>query len=178
MKYAFEDSRVVCKGDYYIAPGAVVIGSVIIEHDVSIWFNSVVRGDDALITLGEGSQVQDGCVLHVDPDVPLTLGRNVSVGHMAMLHGCTIGDGSLIGIKSVVLNHARIGRNCLIGANSLIPERKVIPDGSLVVGSPGRIIRQLTADEIKFINSAALEYQAKARRFKQGLKRDDSEPSR
>ena len=173
MKFALDDRRVVCKGDCYIAEGAIVIGSVIIEHDVSIWFNSVIRGDDAVITLGEGSQIQDGCVLHVDPDVPLTLARNVSVGHMSMLHGCTIGEGTLIGIKSVVLNHARIGRNCLIGANTLIPERRVIPDGTLVLGSPGRVVRNLTAEEIAFVNSAARDYQAKFKRYRQGLRRDD-----
>ena len=172
MKFALDDRRVVCKGDYYIAQGAIVVGSVILEHNVSVWFNSVVRGDDDVITLGEGSQVQDGCVLHVDAGVPLTLGRDVSVGHMSMLHGCSVGDGTLIGIKSVVLNHAQIGRNCLIGANTLSPERKVIPDGVLVLGSPGRIVRALTPDEIRFVNSAAADYRAKFRRFKAGLRPD------
>jgi carbonic anhydrase/acetyltransferase-like protein (isoleucine patch superfamily) len=144
MKYAFEDRRVVCKGDYFIAPGAIVIGSVVLEPNVSIWFNCVVRGDDDIITIGENSQLQDGCVVHVDPGVPVTIGKGVSVGHMAMLHGCEIGDGSLIGIKSVILNRAKIGRNCLVGANTLVAEGKEIPDGSLVLGSPGRIVRQLS----------------------------------
>ena len=174
MKYAFEDRRVVCKGDYYIAAGSVVIGSVVLEPDVSIWFNCVVRGDDDVITLGEGSQIQDGCVLHVDPGAPLTLGRRVSVGHMAMLHGCSVGDGSLIGIKSVILNHARIGRNCLIGANTLIAENKVIPDGTLVVGSPGRVVRDLTAEEIAYINASADYYQAQFKRYQAGLRADGS----
>ena len=173
MKFALDDRRVVCKGDCYIAEGAIVIGSVIIEHNVSIWFNSVIRGDDDVITLGEGSQVQDGCVLHVDPGVPLTLGRDVSVGHMSMLHGCSVGEGTLIGIKSVVLNHAQIGRSCLIGANTLIPEHKVIPDGTLVLGSPGRVVRELTPEEIRFVNSAAADYRAKYKRYQTGLRRDD-----
>ena len=172
MKFALDDRRVVCKGDCYIAEGAIVIGAVIIEHNVSIWFNSVVRADDDVITLGEGSQVQDGAVLHVDPGVPLTLGRDVSVGHLSMLHGCSVGDGTLIGIKSVVLNHARIGKNCLIGANTLIPERKIIPDGTLVLGSPARVVRDLTPEEIRFVNSAAADYRAKFKRYRAGLRRE------
>ena len=172
MKYAFEDLRVVCKGDYYIAPGAIVIGSVVLEPNVSIWFNCVVRGDDATITIGENSQLQDGCVVHVDPGIPVTIGKGVSVGHMAMLHGCEVGDGSLIGINSVILNRARIGRNCLIGANSLIGEGKEIPDGSLVLGSPGRIVRQLSAEEIREINSNADYYVQRFKRYKTGLRAD------
>ena len=172
MKYALGDRRVVCKGDYFIAPGSVVIGSVVLEPDVSIWFNCVVRADDDVITLGEGSQIQDGCVLHVDPGAPITLGRKVSVGHMATLHGCSIGDGSLIGIQSVILNHASIGRNCLIGANTLIAENKTIPDGSLVVGSPGRVVRALTPEEIALINSNADYYQAQFKRYKSALQPD------
>jgi len=170
MKYAFEDRRVICKGDYFIAAGSIVIGSVVLEPDVSIWFNCVVRADDDVITLGEGSQIQDGCVLHVDPGAPVTLGRKVSVGHMAMLHGCSVGDGTLIGIKSVILNHAKIGRNCLIGANTLIAENKVIPDGTLVVGSPGRVVRDLTSEEIAFIDASADYYQAQFKRYKAGLR--------
>lgn len=174
MKYALGSQRVVTHGDHFIAPGAILIGSVVIGHDVSIWFNSVVRGDDAVITIGDGSQVQDGAVLHCDPDTPLTIGRNVSIGHMAMLHGCTIGDGSLIGTKAVVLNNAKIGKNCLIGANTLIAENKEIPDGVLVVGSPGKIVRQLTSDEIKVVNSFADYYQAKFKHYKTALRPDDT----
>ena len=133
MKYSLGGRRIVCKGDYWIADNAIVVGSVVLENNASIWFGCVVRGDDDVITIGENSQLQDGCVIHVDPDHPLTLGRNVSVGHMTMLHGCTIGDGTLIGIKSVILNDAVIGKNCVVGANSLIPEGKKIPDGSLVL---------------------------------------------
>jgi carbonic anhydrase/acetyltransferase-like protein (isoleucine patch superfamily) len=172
VNYTFEDRRIVCQGDYYIAPGAVVIGSVVLGPNASIWFTCVVRGDDDTITIGENSQLQDGCVVHVDPGVPVTLGKGVSVGHMAMLHGCTIGDGSLIGIKSVILNGAKVGRNCLIGANTLIAEGKEIPDGSLVVGSPGRIVRQLTPEEIKGINSFADWYVKQFNRYKAGLRED------
>ncbi|OGA54847.1 MAG: gamma carbonic anhydrase family protein [Betaproteobacteria bacterium RIFCSPLOWO2_12_FULL_62_13] len=172
MKYAFEDRKVVCKGDYWIAPNAIVIGSVVLENNVSIWFNSVVRGDNDVITIGENSHLQDGCVLHVDSGFPIAIGRNVSVGHMAMLHGCSIGDGSLIGIKAVILNGARIGKNCLIGANSLIAEGKKIPDGSLVIGSPGKVVHQLNPEEIKFINSASDEYVQKFKSYKRSFQVD------
>jgi carbonic anhydrase/acetyltransferase-like protein (isoleucine patch superfamily) len=172
MKYTLGDRKVTCKGDYWIADNATVIGSVVLENNANIWFNCVVRGDLDVITIGENSQLQDGCVLHVDPGHPITLGKNVSVGHMAMLHGCTVGDGTLVGIKSVILNDAIIGRNCLIGANSLILEGKKIPDGSLVIGSPGKVVRQLTADEIKFVNQSADEYAAMAKRYRVELKPD------
>ena len=174
MKYSFEDRRVVCKGDHWIADNAVVIGSVVLENNASIWFNCVVRGDDDVITIGENSQLQDGCVVHVDPGHPVTLGKDVSVGHMAMLHGCTVGDGTLIGIKSVILNDVVIGRNCLIGANTLIPEGKKIPDGSLVVGSPGKVVRQLTEDEIRLYRSYAAYYVNEWKRYKSELKPDRS----
>ena len=172
MKYSLGDSNVVCKGDYWIADSAAVVGSVVLGNNVSIWFNCVVRGDNDAITLGEGSQLQDGCVLHVDPGVPISIGRNVSVGHMAMLHGCTIGDGTLIGMKSTILNHARIGKNCLIGANTLIPERKIIPDGTLVVGVPGKVVRQLNPEEIAAVIENARFYQDLARRYRAGLRSD------
>jgi carbonic anhydrase/acetyltransferase-like protein (isoleucine patch superfamily) len=174
MKYSLGDRRIVCKGDYWIADNAVVIGSVILENNASIWFNCVVRGDNDVITIGENSQLQDGCVVHIDEGHPLTLGKNVSVGHMAMLHGCTIGDGTLIGIKSVILNDAIIGKNCVVGANSLIPERKKIPDGSLVVGSPGRIVRKLTDEEIREFSSTAAHYVRAWQRYKAALKPDPS----
>ena len=172
MKYSFEDRKVVCKGDYWIAPTAVVIGSVVLETNASVWFGSTVRGDNEIITIGENSQIQDGCVLHADEGVPITIGKNVSVGHMAMLHGCTIGDGTLIGIKAVVLNGAKIGRNCLIGANSLVTENKVIPDGSLVMGSPGKVIRPLSPAELRFVASASEHYVDKFRRYRSSLKPD------
>ena len=172
MKYSFEDRRIICKGDYWIAPNAIVIGSVIMEPNASVWFGCVVRGDDDTITIGENSQLQDGCIVHVDPGVPVTIGKGVSVGHMAMLHGCTIGDGSLIGIKSVVLNGAKIGKNCLIGANALIAEGKEIPDGSLVIGSPGKIVRQLSPEEIRNINSFAGHYVQQFKRYRESFSPD------
>jgi len=172
VKYTFEDRKVVCKGDYWIAPDAIVIGSVIMEPNTSVWFGCIVRGDDDTITIGENSQLQDGCVVHVDPGVPVTIGKGVSVGHMAMLHGCTIGDGSLIGIKSVVLNGAIIGKNCLIGANALIAEGKEIPDGSLVIGSPGKIVRQLSPEEIRNINSFAGHYVQQFKRYRESFRAD------
>ena len=172
MKFTFEDRKVVCKGDYWIAPDAIVIGSVIMEPNASVWFGCIVRGDNDTITIGENSQLQDGCVLHADPGFPITIGRNASIGHMAMLHGCTIGDGSLVGIKSVILNGAKIGRNCLIGANSLIAENKVIPDGSLVIGSPGKVVRQLSETEIREINSASDHYVQKYKRYRESFRPD------
>jgi carbonic anhydrase/acetyltransferase-like protein (isoleucine patch superfamily) len=172
MKYAIEDRRVVCKGDYYIAPGAIVIGSVILEHNVSIWFNCVVRADNDTITLGEGSQVQDGSVLHADPGAPIVFEKNVSVGHMAMVHGCTVGEGSLIGIGAILLNHCRIGKHCLVGAGALIPEGKEYPDGTLILGTPGKVVRDLTAQEIERIGRTAQNYQNRAQRYKSGLRPD------
>ena len=145
-------------GDHYVADNATVIGSVILGHHASVWFNAVVRGDNDRILIGDNSNIQDGAVLHTDPGIPLALGRNVSVGHMAMLHGCTIGDGCLIGIKSVILNNATVGKNCLIGANTLITEGKQIPDNSLVVGSPGRIVRPLEQSDIEEMQAAAKHY--------------------
>ena len=143
-----------------------------IGHNASIWFNCVVRGDNDVITIGDNSNIQDASVLHTDEGAKLTLERNVSVGHMVMLHGCYIGEGSLIGIKAVVLNGARIGRNCLIGANTLIPEGREIPDGSLVVGSPGKVIRQLTPEEIQRINGIADHYVENFKRYKAGFRLD------
>ena len=174
MKYSLGNRRVVCKGDYWIADNAIVIGSVVLENNANIWFNCVVRGDNDVITIGENSQLQDGCVLHVDPGHPITLGKNVSVGHMAMLHGCTVQDGTLIGIKSVILNDAVIGRNCLVGANTLIAEGKKIPDGSLVLGSPGKVVRQLTEEEIRRINRTAQNYVERSKRYRLELEPDPS----
>ena len=172
MKYAIEDRHVVCKGDYYIAPGAIVVGSVILEHNVSIWFNCVVRADNDLITLGEGSQIQDGSVLHSDPGAPVFFEKNVSVGHRAMIHGCTVGEGSLIGMGAILLNHCKIGRRCLVGAGTLIPQGKEFPDGKLILGSPGRVVRDLTPLEIERIGRTALNYQNRARRYKASFRPD------
>ncbi|MGH8528657.1 MAG: gamma carbonic anhydrase family protein [Nevskiales bacterium] len=170
MLYQLGSRRPELRGaGHFVAPNAAVIGNVVLETASSVWFNVVIRGDSDLITVGEGSNVQDGAVLHTDPGIKLTIGRDVTVGHLAMLHGCTIGDNSLIGIKAVVLNGVKIGRNCLIGANALIPEGKDIPDGSLVVGSPGKVVRQLMPQEIQAITLSARHYVENARRFKSEL---------
>lgn len=154
----------------YVDPSAMVVGQVRLGAQTSVWCNAVLRGDNDLIAVGERCNIQDGAVLHSDPGIPLDIGNDVSVGHMAMLHGCTVGDGSLIGIKAVILNRAVIGKNCLIGANALITENKVIPDGSLVVGSPGRILRTLSPDEIASLKLNADSYVERAQRFRHELR--------
>lgn len=170
MIYSLGDRRVECHGeDWFIADNATVIGSVVLKQNASIWFNAVLRGDNDVITIGENSNIQDGAILHTDPGIPLTVGRDVTVGHLAMLHGCIIGDNSLIGIKSLIMNRAVIGKNCLIGANSLIPEGKVIPDGSLVMGSPGKVVRTLTEQEIENLRGSASRYVENFKRFKRDL---------
>ncbi len=170
MIYSLGDSSPEFRGDYWIAENAVVLGKVVLEHEASIWFNAVLRGDNDVITVGEGSNIQDGSVLHTDPGMPLTIGKGVTVGHKVMLHGCTIGDNSLIGINAVVLNGAKIGKNCLIGANALIPEGKEISDGSLVMGSPGKIVRELDENAIKGLSMSAAGYVQNYKRFKDQLK--------
>jgi carbonic anhydrase/acetyltransferase-like protein (isoleucine patch superfamily) len=150
----------------WIAHNATVIGDVSAGRDVSIWYNVVIRGDNDPIVIGDGTNIQDGSILHNDEGVPLTIGAHVTVGHMVMLHGCTIGDGSLIGITAVVLNTAVVGKDCLIGANALIPEGKVIPDRSLVVGSPGRVIRSLNDEEVARLHANALHYVNNAQRYR------------
>ncbi len=166
MLYQLDQRRPELRGaGHFIAPNAAVIGNVVLEANSSVWFNAVIRGDNDPIIIGENSNIQDGSVLHTDPGIRLTVGRGVTVGHLVMLHGCTIGDNSLIGIKAVILNRVRIGRDCVIGANTLIPEGKEIPDGSLVVGSPGKIVRQLTAEEIRAITLSAQHYVQNARRY-------------
>jgi carbonic anhydrase/acetyltransferase-like protein (isoleucine patch superfamily) len=158
--------------DVWIAPNATVIGDVRLGDNASIWWNAVLRGDNDTITIGANSNIQDGSVLHADEGVPLTLGANVTVGHLVMLHGCSIGEQSLIGIKSVILNKAVIGRHCIIGANSLIPEGKVIPERSLVMGSPGKVVRQLSDAEVAWLHGAAQGYVANALRYRTGLKQE------
>jgi carbonic anhydrase/acetyltransferase-like protein (isoleucine patch superfamily) len=153
----------------WVADNATVIGSVVLERHASVWFNCVLRGDNDLITVGEGSNVQDGSVLHTDAGIRLTVGPKVTVGHLAMLHGCTIGEASLIGIKAVILNGATIGRHCLIGANSLIPEGKAIPERSLVVGSPGKVIRELTDAEVARLEASAAHYVENWQRYRRAL---------
>lgn len=158
------------EGRCWIAPNAVVLGKVRLEEDASVWFGAVLRGDNELITVGRGSNVQDGSVLHTDPGFPLTIGDNCTIGHMVMLHGCTIGDGALIGIGSVILNGAIIGENCVIGANTLIPEGKSIPPRSLVMGAPGKVVRTLNEDEIARFTGGAGRYVANWKRYAKGLK--------
>jgi carbonic anhydrase/acetyltransferase-like protein (isoleucine patch superfamily) len=156
-------------GEYWIAPTAVVLGHVILKKNASIWFGAVLRGDNDPITVGENSNVQDNSVLHTDLGQPLTIGDNVTVGHMVMMHGCTIGDNSLIGIGSIVLNGARIGRNCLVGAGALITEGKEIPDFSVVMGAPGRVVRTLTPEQAAGLAAGAMHYVDNWKRFKAGL---------
>jgi carbonic anhydrase/acetyltransferase-like protein (isoleucine patch superfamily) len=171
--YSLGDRRPLLGRDAWIAPNATVIGNVILGDEASIWWNAVVRGDNDTISIGAGTNIQDGSVLHADEGVPLTLGERVTVGHLVMLHGCTIGEESLIGIKSVILNRAVIGRHCIIGANSLIPEGKVIPDRSLVMGSPGKVVRQLSDEEVAKLRLAAQGYVDNARRYRAELKPAD-----
>ena len=170
MIYSLGDRKVITRGDYWVADNATVIGSVVLEHNASVWFNTVVRGDNDLITIGDGSNVQDGSVLHTDAGIRLTISKNVSIGHQVTLHGCAIGEGSLIGVKSTILNHARIGKHCLIGAHALITEGKEIPDRSLVMGSPGKVVRQLTDEEVEQLLQNALHYVKNFQRFRLDLK--------
>lgn len=176
MKYRLGEARVEAHASSWIAPGATVVGKVRLQADASVWFGAVLRGDNELIDIGEGSNVQDGSVMHTDPGQPLTLGKGVTVGHNAMLHGCQVGDYSLIGINAVVLNGARIGKHCLIGANTLIPEGKEIPDGSLVMGSPGKVVRELTDEQKRRLEASAAHYVANARRYAQELAEQDEQP--
>lgn len=157
------------KEGVWIADTATVIGDVRLGKNVNVWFGAILRGDNDPITIGDNTNVQDGSVLHTDDGVPLDIGANVTIGHKVMLHGCTVGEGSLIGINAVVLNRAVIGKNCLIGANSLIPEGKVIPERSLVCGSPGRIIRELTDHEISRLKASANGYVENALRYQEEL---------
>ncbi|GIZ11176.1 gamma carbonic anhydrase family protein [Pseudomonas sp. NCCP-436] len=173
MKYRLGQSRVDAHPDSWIAPSAELIGKVRLEAGSSVWFGAVLRGDNELIHVGENSNVQDGSVLHTDMGYPLTLGRGVTVGHKVMLHGCTVDDHSLIGINAVILNGAKIGKYCIIGANSLIPEGKVIPDGSLVMGSPGKVVRELTEEQKKMLEASAAHYVHNAQRYARELERDD-----
>jgi carbonic anhydrase/acetyltransferase-like protein (isoleucine patch superfamily) len=156
--------------EYWIAPNAVVIGDVTLRQNVSIWFGVTVRGDNDPIIIGENSNVQDGSVLHTDLGSPLTIGADVTIGHMVMLHGCTIGDNSLIGIGAIVLNGAKIGKNCLIGAGALITENKVIPDNSMVLGAPGKVTREISPEQAAIIGGSAAHYVANWKRYRAGLK--------
>ena len=166
MIYDFEKNIPEVHPDAWVASNATLIGKVKLEKNSSIWFNAVLRGDIELISIGENSNIQDGSVLHTDPGYKLNVGKGVTVGHMVMLHGCQISDNTLIGIGSIILNNAKIGKNCIIGANSLITENKIIPDNSLVVGSPGRILRKVTEEEIKAIHENAKHYVDGSKKYK------------
>jgi len=157
----------------WVAGSAEVMGNVRLGEDASVWFATVVRGDCESIRIGAGSNVQDASVLHADIGQPLVIGERVTVGHQVMLHGCTIGDESLIGIGAVVLNGARIGKHCLVGAGSLVTEGKEFPDGSMILGSPARVVRQLTPEQIEGLRTSARHYMENARRFKAGLRKLD-----
>lgn len=171
MIYALDKRQVEIRGDdYFIADNATLVGSVVLENNASIWFNAVVRGDNDIITIGENTNVQDGAILHTDPGFKLTLGKGVTVGHKAMLHGCEVGDYSLVGINAVVLNGAKIGKHCLIGANALITEGMVIPDGSMVMGSPAKVKRELTDQQKTLLEASAAHYVHNFQRYNARLK--------
>ena len=170
MIYALGDLTPEIDADTWVAPDANVIGRVRLLRGASVWFTATLRGDNEWIELGEGSNVQEGCTLHSDMGFPLTVGRDCTIGHNVILHGCTIGDESLIGMGAIVLNGAKIGRNCLIGAGALITEGKVIPDGSLVMGTPGKVVRPLDDAAIAGLRASAFGYQANMRRFRDGLR--------
>lgn len=170
MIYALNDMAPRIHPTAWIAPNATLIGNVVVGANASVWFGAVMRGDNEEIAIGDGSNVQENCVLHTDMGYPLRVGANCTVGHKAMLHGCVIADGSLIGMGATLLNGARVGAGCLIGACALVTEGKVIPDGSLVMGSPGKVVRALDAEAQARLLVSASGYQANARRFRDGLR--------
>jgi carbonic anhydrase/acetyltransferase-like protein (isoleucine patch superfamily) len=173
MKYRLGSSQVEAHAESWVAPNATLVGKVKLEPGASVWFNAVLRGDNELIHIGENSNVQDGTVMHTDMGFPLNIGTGVTIGHNAMLHGCTVGDYSLIGINTVILNGAKIGKYCIIGANSLIGEGKEIPDGSLVMGSPGKVVRELTEPQKKMLEASAAHYVHNAQRYARDLQEQD-----
>ena len=169
--YQLDDRTPQIAPSAWVAENAQVMGSVTMGANASVWFGATARGDTETITIGEGSNIQDGSVLHADYGQPLTVGKNVTVGHMVMLHGCTIGDESLIGIGAVVLNGAKIGKNCLVGAGSLVTEGKEFPDGSMIMGTPAKVVRQLTPEQIQGLRESAKHYIENAHRYKAGLRK-------
>ena len=176
--FSIGERRVQLRGEHhYVAHDATLVGDIILESAVSVWFQVVIRAENDQISIGEGSNIQDGCVLHVDPGYPMRLGRWVSVGHKAMLHGCTVGDGALVGINSVVMNGARIGRGSLIGANALVAEGKEIPEGVLVLGSPGKVVRDLTHEEKDRLLKIAQGYVVRGKLYRTQLKELPLPPS-
>lgn len=177
MIYRLGERSVVVEGPCFIAQNATLVGSVVIKRDASIWFNVTVRGDTDLITIGEETNIQDGSVLHTDEGIQLEIGRGVTVGHKAMLHGCSIGDGSLIGIGATVLNRARIGKHCIVGAHALVTEGKVFPDRSLLVGAPARVVRTLDDAAVRKLEESAAHYVDNAKRYLKQLRVDERFPS-
>ena len=171
--YSLGDNTPRIPQSAYIAPGATVIGKVSLGEESSVWPSAVIRGDDDTIAIGDHTNVQDGAVLHVDPDCPMSVGANVTVGHQAMLHGCTIGDGSLVGIQAIVYNKAVIGQDCLIAAGAIVTEGKVFPDRSLIVGAPAKLHRQLTDEDLAGMRANVDAYVQRGRLFKAALKRID-----
>lgn len=172
MMYELGGRRPQLKGDsHFIADNAIVIGSVILGNDASIWYNCVLRGDNDDLIVGAGSNVQDGSVLHTDPGLKLVIGRDCTIGHLVMLHGCDIGDNCVVGIGSIILNRARIGKNSIVGANSLVTEGKSFPDNSMIMGSPAKVVRELTPQEIQFNTLNAQHYVQNFKRFKNDLKK-------
>ncbi len=167
--YKLGDASPTIAASAYVAPSASIIGKVVLADHSTVWFGATLRGDNETISIGAGSNVQDGAVLHTDPGLPLTVGAHVSVGHQAMLHGCTIGEGSLIGIQAVVLNAAVIGRGCLVGAGAVITERKVFADGTLILGAPAKVVRELTAEERENLLKVAASYAARGAYYRSHL---------
>ena len=171
--YQLDDDVPQVHPSAFVADSAQVMGRVTLAEDASVWFGAVLRGDTELITVGRGSNIQDASVVHADVGYPVVIGERVTVGHQVMLHGCVIGDESLIGIGAVVLNGARIGKHCVVGAGSLVTEGKTFPDGSLILGSPAKVVRQLTPEQIEGLRRSAAHYVANAQRYKAGLKKLD-----
>ena len=167
--YSLDNLTPDIASDSWVAPDANIIGKVVIEETVSVWFGATLRGDNETVWIGEGSNVQENCVMHTDIGFPLSVGPGCTIGHKVMLHGCAIGENTLIGMGAIILNGARIGKNCLIGAGALITENKTIPDGSLVMGTPGKVVRELDDQAIMGLRASALHYQENMRRFKSGL---------
>ena len=170
MKYLLDGAAPEVGMDVWIAPSAVVVGKVVLEDEASIWFGAVLRGDNEVIWVGAGSNVQENCVLHTDMGHPLLIGPNCTIGHAAILHGCTIGEGSLIGMGSTIMNGAKIGKGCMVAAGSLVTEGKEIPDGTLVMGRPAHVTRLLDPEEVEKLQRSAAQYRANAARFAKGLK--------
>ncbi len=171
--YELDGTAPTLAAESWVAPDAVLIGKVRLDHDASVWWGSVMRGDNELIHIGERANVQDHCMFHTDMGYPLTIGAGCTIGHRVMLHGCTIGENSLVGIGAIILNGTKVGRNCIIGAHSLLPENKEIPDNSMVMGSPGRVVRQLGEKDVAMLSRISEHYVANWRRYAGGLKRID-----